>query len=108
VNEQRLRTALGFSAKAGKCISGDFAAERAIRKRQALLVALDAEASANTKEKYAHLAASAGIPCIELAGMGAAIGKYGRMVAVVTEGGFARMICEASTESTHGGMENGK
>lgn len=108
MNEQKLRTALGFSAKAGKCISGDFAAERAIRKGQALVIALDAGASENTKKKYAHLADTAGIPCIELADMGAAIGKYGRMVAVVTEGGFARMICEASKESTHGGMENGK
>ena len=41
MQNDRLRTALGFAAKAGKCISGDFGAERAVKDKKALIIALD-------------------------------------------------------------------
>ena len=34
MQNDRLRTALGFAAKAGKCISGDFGAERAVKDKK--------------------------------------------------------------------------
>ena len=39
MQNDRLRTALGFAAKAGKCISGDFGAERAVKDKKALIIA---------------------------------------------------------------------
>ena len=46
MQNDRLRTALGFAAKAGKCISGDFGAERAVKDKKALAIALDNGVSA--------------------------------------------------------------
>ena len=87
MQNDRLRTALGFAAKAGKCISGDFGAERAI-------IALDSGVSAATRERYEGMCQRAGIPCVYLEDLGRAIGKDNRMIAAVTEAGFARMIEE--------------
>ena len=49
MQNDRLRTALGFAAKAGKCISGDFGAERAVKDKKALIIALDSGVSAATR-----------------------------------------------------------
>jgi len=81
--------------RAGKCLSGDFACERAVRAGQALAVAIDETASANTLEKYQGLCQRAGVPLVRIDGLGRAIGKDNRMVAAVTGAGFARMITEA-------------
>ena len=51
MQNDRLRTALGFAAKAGKCISGDFGAERAVKDKKALIIALDNGVSAATRER---------------------------------------------------------
>ncbi len=95
MSNDRLRTALGFCAKAGKCISGDFAAERAVKDRRAMLVALDSGVSAATRERYEGLCERAGIPCVYVEELGKAIGKENRMIAAVKDAGFARMIDEA-------------
>ena len=65
MNETKLRGAMGFAMRAGKCIAGDFACERA------------------------------GLPCFTVVDLGRAIGKDGRMVAAVTDERFAQMICDA-------------
>ena len=90
MQNDRLRTALGFAAKAGKCISGDFGAERAVKD----IIALDNGVSAATRERYEGMCQRAGIPCVYLEDLGRAIGKDNRMIAAVTEAGFARMIEE--------------
>ena len=90
MQNDRLRTALGFAAKAGKCISGDFGAERAVKDKRAL----DSGVSAATRERYEGMCQRAGIPCVYLEDLGRAIGKDNRMIAAVTEAGFARMIEE--------------
>ena len=41
----------------------------------------------------------AGIPCVFIDDLGRAIGKDNRMIAAVTEAGFARMITEAMEAS---------
>jgi ribosomal protein L7Ae-like RNA K-turn-binding protein len=93
--EKKLRGALGFAMKAGKCAAGDFAAEKLVKSAKARLVALDAGASENTRQRYTGMCERAGIPLIEIEDMGAAIGKPGRMIAAVTDEGFARMIAAA-------------
>ena len=94
MQNDRLRTALGFAAEAGKCISGDFGAERAVKDKKALAIALDNGVSAATRERYEGMCQRAGIPCVYLEDLGRAIGKDNRMIAAVTEAGFARMIEE--------------
>ena len=81
--------------RAGACLSGDFACEKAVKSGRARFVLLDAAASAATKDRYQGMCARAGIPIAELPNMGSAIGKHGRMIAAVTDHGFARMLTEA-------------
>ena len=96
MNEAKLRGAMGFAMRAGKCIAGDFACERAVKRGNARLVLLDTAASAATQERYSGLCERAGIPRVGVQDMGRAIGKDGRMVAVVTDARFVQMILDAS------------
>jgi len=95
MDEARLRSAMGFAMRSGNCIAGDFVCEKAVKRGGAKLLMLDAEASQATRERYAGMCERAGIPCLVIRDMGSAIGKYGRMVAAVTESGFARRIADA-------------
>ncbi len=100
-----VKTAIGFSMRANKCITGDFACEKAIKAGKARIAMLDGSASDATKQRYMALCGRNGIMCIIIEGMGEAIGKEGRMVAVVTDVKFAGMICEAYKEgNNHGGI----
>lgn len=107
MDEGRIRSAAGFAMRAGCCIAGDFACEKAVKGGKAKALLLDTAASANTQERYRYLCEKAGIPCILLADMGSAIGKYGRMVAAITDSGFARMLTDAlagAGTKQHGGV----
>ena len=95
MNETKLRGAMGFAMRAGKCIAGDFACERAVKRGSAQLVLLDAAASAATQDRYRRLCECSGIPCFVAQGMGQWIGKEGRMVAAVTDAHFAQMVRDA-------------
>ena len=95
MNETKLRGAMGFAMRAGKCIAGDFACERAVKRGGARLVLLDAAASGATQERYFGMCERAGLPCFTVVDLGRAIGKDGRMVAAVTDERFAQMIRDA-------------
>ena len=94
-DEGKLRGAMGLAMKAGKCAAGDFVCEKLVKSGEARLAALDASASANTKERYRGMCERAGIPLLEMEQMGDAIGKPGRMIAAFTDEGFAKMIASA-------------
>lgn len=98
---EEARAALGFAQKAGKLLTGDFACEKAIKSGKAKLTILDASASEATGARYAGLCEREGVPCLTIDNMDAAIGRYGRKIAVVTDGGFARMI----QQKAHGGVD---
>lgn len=107
MDEARIRSAAGFAMRAGCCVSGDFACEKAVKSGRAQFVLLDAGASAATLERYRGMCQRAGIPWAVLTDMGNAIGKYGRKVAAVTDNGFARMLTaamEADGTNQHGGV----
>ncbi len=101
MGNEALKNALGFAQRAGKVTAGDFACEKAVKSGKALLVAVDAGAAEATRLRYAGMCARAGIPCLCIEDMDAAIGRYGRKVAAVTDSGFARMILQ----KTHGGVD---
>lgn len=88
----RLYNAIGLCQRAGKAQSGAFAAEQAIKKGKAKLVLLEATASDATKEHYAGLCASRGIPFRLVETVGRAIGKDARIVMAVTDPAFVQMI----------------
>lgn len=91
----RLSNGIGLSRKAGKCIGGDFAVEKAVRAGKALLVLLDGEASENTRDKYTFLCRGRDVPLLITERPGDAAGMPGRMVLAVTDAGFKKMIEEA-------------
>lgn len=93
----RVFTMLGLCQRAGKLVSGEFAAEQALRRRRASLVLLAEDASERTREKFLRLAAGTGTPCY-VAGtrseLGTAIGKSDRAVVVIQSRDFTRGISD--------------
>lgn len=88
----RLYNAIGLCQRAGKAQSGAFAAEQAIRNGKAKLVLLEESASDATKEHYARMCGSRGIPLRFVETVGRAIGKDARIVMAVTDPAFVQMI----------------
>lgn len=100
-----VKTAVGFAMRAGKCVAGDFACEKAVKSKKARLVLVDSMASEATRERYVNLCRKNAVPCIVMDGMGDAIGKSGRMIAAIVDERFANMIFEAHGKgNNHGGV----
>ncbi len=103
MNEPAIYGAMGMTQRAGKCVSGDYATEKAVKGGHAYVAVLDDDASAATKARYAGYCQRADIPLLIMKDMGRAIGKPGRMTAAITDAGFARMIINANAK-TDGGV----
>ena len=88
----RLYNAIGLCQRAGKAQSGAFAVEQAIKNGKAKLVLLEETASQATKEHYARMCESRGIPLRFVETVGRAIGKDARIVMAVTDPAFVQMI----------------
>ena len=87
---------LGLSARAGKIQSGEQACELAVRRGQAYLVLLDGAASQGTRKAFTDACAHHSIPIrqTDADALGAAIGKPGRRVAVITDGKLAQKLAD--------------
>lgn len=86
---------LGLCKRAGRLAAGETAAEQAIRKKQAVLLILAEDASANTKKKFKNSAAYYKLPLIEIGSkteLGRAIGAEQRSAIAITEEGFAARL----------------
>ena len=105
-NQQKLYGALGLSRRAGKCIAGDFAVEKAVKSGTAGLVVLDSSVSDATRKRYQTMCSGRGIDCIEVSDMGAAIGKPGGKIAAITDQRFIHMICSAATQENSNTNQN--
>lgn len=95
---QKVHGALGLSRRAGKCLAGDFAVERAVKAGRAKLIVLDSSVSDATRKRYQTLCGNKGIPCLEFPEMGRAIGKPDGKIAAVTDERFVQMICSAAAQ----------
>lgn len=95
MDKARVYGALGLARRAGRCLAGDYAVERALKAGKVKLVVLDDTVSAATRERYAGMCGRMQVPCIELADMGRAIGKHGNKIAAVMDESFAGMIAAA-------------
>lgn len=86
---------LGLCRRSGNIAAGETAAEQAVRKKNAKLLILAEDASANTKKKFGNSAAYYGIPLVEMGkkeALGRAIGMEQRSILAVTEEGFAKRL----------------
>lgn len=91
-----LYNAVGFAMRAGKLASGSFAVEKTVKSGRAKLIIVDDGASENTVKQWRNASLTQNIPLVQMSCMGKAIGKAERMVAAVTDEGFAEMILKKS------------
>ena len=103
MTETKLFNSLGLCRRAGKCQSGEFAAERAVKAGKAKLVLLEETASENTRARFSALCAGRSIPLKLVSEVGRAIGREGHVVMAVTDTQFANMILDAWASETEVG-----
>ena len=98
MNEQRILSLAGLSAKAGKALSGEFQCEEAVRSRKAHLVLIASDSSGNTRKKFVDKCAFYHIPCMILeadkAKLGHAVGKEERACVALMDKGLADSALE--------------
>ncbi|MBQ4474094.1 MAG: ribosomal L7Ae/L30e/S12e/Gadd45 family protein [Lachnospiraceae bacterium] len=90
-------TYISLAQKAGKCASGEFSAEKAVKEHKAFCVIVAEDASANTRKLFQDKCAYRGIPCFirfTKDELGRAIGKQSRASAAICDEGLARAIIE--------------
>lgn len=85
--------------RAGRCLVGDFAAEKAVKSKKAALLVLDAAASEATRARYQGYCERAEIPLLLLEGAGHAVGRSGSRIIAITDPGFARMLLSKAEEA---------
>ncbi len=101
--ETKLFNCLGLCQRAGKCQSGAFAAERALKAGKAKLVLLEETASENTKDRFSALCEGRKVPFRLVPEVGRAIGREAHGVMAVTDIGFVNMILDALASETEVG-----
>ncbi len=94
-SSNKTHNALGLCKRAGKCLLGDFACEKAVKNNIARLLILDVSASKATQERYAGYCERAKIPMLVVEEAGRAVGRPDGRVIAVTDAGFATMIEKA-------------
>ena len=103
MTETKLFNSLGLCRRAGRCQSGEFAAERAVKAGKAKLVLLEETASENTRERFTALCAGRKVPLKLVPEVGRAIGREGHVVMAVTDMQFTNMILGAMASDTEVG-----
>lgn len=96
---------LGLCKRSGNIAAGETAAEQAVRRKNAELLILAGDASANTKKKFRNSAAYYGITLVETGNkeeLGRAIGTEQRSIIAVTEKGFAAKLKTLAEENIEG------
>ena len=95
--DNRILSQLGLATKAGKLVSGEFMAEKAVRDYKAALVIVAEDASDNTKKHFTDMCNYRNIPILFFGtkdSIGKCIGKQMRASIAITDQGFAKSIIE--------------
>lgn len=93
---------LGLCARAGALVTGEKACVQQIRSGRAHAAVLDGAASENAEKAVSNACRTHGVPLVRTGAfeLGDAIGKPGRMAAVVTDAAMARRIIELNRVET--------
>lgn len=93
---------LSLCQKAGKLVTGEFAAKEAVLNQTAYLVIVATDASNNTKKLFNDKTSYRNIPCVQWGTkeeIGDRVGKNPRAVIAIVDENFARKIKELIGES---------
>ena len=103
----RMLNMLGLCARAGKLITGEKACVQAVRSGAAQVALLDGAASDNAVKALTQACESHGVALLrtEPNALGDAIGKPGRMAAVITDPRMAARVTELSGVGSSGAEE---
>ena len=94
---QKIEGLLGMAQRAGKIVSGELAARKAIASGQAAVAIVAGDASERTKETLRQEAGAKQIPVYDLFTkemLGRCLGKEYRAVAALLDKGFAKTLAE--------------
>ncbi len=109
---KKILSMLGLCARARRLVSGEFAAENAVKSGSARLVLIAENASDNTKKLFRNKCTYYQVPyhvCFDKDALGAAIGCMERAVIAITDEGFAKTIASYFENSKQsGGCEDGR
>lgn len=95
MKQNKIDSLLGLCMRAGRLVSGEFAAENAVKDGRACLVVVATNASANTCKLFRDKCSFYEVPCVVYgtkASLGHAIGKEMRASIAVLDEGFAKSI----------------
>lgn len=98
----RIYQMLSLCQKAGKLVTGEFAAKEAVLNQTAYLVIVATDASNNTKKLFNDKTSYRNIPCVQWGTkeeIGDRVGKNPRAVIAIVDENFARKIKELIGES---------
>lgn len=98
MNKAQPLSGLGLAMRAGKLVTGDELVLKSIRSREAKLVIVAGDASANTQKKFRDKCGTYNIPLIigfDRETLGRSVGKPERVVLAITDPGFTEMIRKA-------------
>ena len=90
MKQNKVESLLGLCTRSRNLVSGEFAAEGAVKDGSACLVIVATDASANTKKLFKDKCSFYEVPCFE--SLGHAIGKEIRASIAVLDEGFAKSI----------------
>lgn len=99
--QNRVLSMLGITAKSGNIVSGEFAAEKAVKTGMAYLVITAEDASANTRKKFRDMTTFYQVHYEEYASkedLGRAIGKEYRAVVAVTDENLAKAVLQKMSQ----------
>ena len=95
MKQNKVESLLGLCTRSRNLVSGEFAAEGAVKDGSACLVIVATDASANTKKLFKDKCSFYEVPCFEdgtKESLGHAIGKEIRASIAVLDEGFAKSI----------------
>lgn len=95
--DSRIYQMLSLCQKAGKLVTGEFAAKEAVLSKSAYLVIVATDASNNTKKLFNDKTSYRKIPCVEWGTkelIGDKVGKNPRAVIAIVDESFAKKIKE--------------
>ena len=100
--EQRITNLLSMAQRARRIVSGSFAVEQAMKKKQAVYLLIATDAADESKNTYKKLADKYKVPYAEgldRERLGTCLGKEYRAAAALTDAGFAEKLRHLMEES---------